>query len=491
MLVYSILSTLSFLYQSHKMDSTNDKVDLRAEIKSRLPTPVEVKAEKAEERPKKKEKNRERKASVETIEKAELLPEKTTSVKTIEEDGLLPPVNSILPTNTVEKMVPAVIQSKTGFIPETSFKTKQLSRPMQSLSSCICVMDDNHRLVEWIAYHYFVMKLRYLVILPDPKSLIWPKSILDKWRKHMTIVEWKDGDYMTEEQYAFSLKFRNMKDPSKKVAQDHHNMRQNEFLRKCALHMKENDRTWVSFTDVDEYYVINHELIKNSSGLMKEPSSGLKVLHDMNVHLESLHRMTNITITDRFIGPCITTYRSLFGAMESTDVAIRRDVPSFLDPRRFETLRWRLHKSPKIKAQDGKAMLDVSRIPVSTLESNSSFVRPHALLAECPSIFYHDKAFIRINHYLGNWEYYTFRANDPRQGAKKNRRMWEEQMQQKVKDNGDEIRPWISGFVRYFGEEEAKHLLDGCGLDPDFTAPIDDSWKLPRDRGTSKQKKKD
>jgi hypothetical protein len=68
--------------------------------------------------------------------------------------------------------------------------------------------------------------------------------------------------------------------------------------------------------------------------------------------------------------------------------------------------------------------------------------------------------------------------------------MWEEQMQQKVKDNGDEIRPWISGFVRYFGVEEAKHLLDGCGLDPDYTAPVENAWLKPKYKIFPKTKNK-
>jgi hypothetical protein len=247
-------------------------------------------------------------------------------------------------------------------------------RPMESLSSCLCVMDDNSRLVEWIAYHYFVMKLRYLVILPDPKSVIWPKHIIEKWRKYMTIVEWKDADYMTEEQYNFSLSVRNMAEPPKKLAQQHHNMRQNHFLKRCALHMKEHNRTWVSFTDVDEYYVINHELITNSTQLMGEPGGGFKVLQEMNKLLESLHQLANLTITDHFVGPCITTYRTLFGAVESKDAEIQRSVPSFLDPRRFETLRWRYHKSPKIKAQDGKSLPRSKvnpRLPVHTHFSSS------------------------------------------------------------------------------------------------------------------------
>lgn len=450
------------------MDSTtNFKDNPPAEIKSILPTTDETKTAATEKERFILEVKAPLPTSAKTIEKADLLPERAVTAKAITKVEDLAQVKCVLPEDA-------------GRRPS--------SRPMESLSSCLCVMDDNHRLIEWIAYHYFVMQLRYLVILPDPKSLVWPKPVLDKWRKYMTIVEWSDADYMTEQQYNISLSFRNMTEPPKKLAQHHHNMRQNSFLKKCAVHMKEHDRTWVSFTDVDEYYVINHELIQNSSQLMEEPGGGLKVLHEMNFLVESLHRMTNLTITDRFRGPCITTYRTLYGAVESKKVDIRQRVPSFLDPHRFETLRWRYHKSPKIKAQDGKSILDVSRIPLATLESESSFTRPHALLPECPSIYYHNNAFVRINHYLGSWEYYSFRANDPRQGAKKNRRMWSGQSNQTDKSNGDEIRPWISGFVRYFGIEEAERLLDGCGLNPNYTAPIDDVWKLPRDRNAPGKK---
>jgi hypothetical protein len=33
-----------------------------------------------------------------------------------------------------------------------------------TFSSCLLVMDDNHRLAEWLAYHYHVLPLRYMVV---------------------------------------------------------------------------------------------------------------------------------------------------------------------------------------------------------------------------------------------------------------------------------------------------------------------------------------
>jgi hypothetical protein len=373
----------------------------------------------------------------------------------------------------------------------TDFREARAMDADQSLASCLTVMDDNHRLSEWLAYHYFVMKLRYLVIVPDPASRIYPAPVLDKWRKYITIVEWKDEDFMTTEQYSDSQRFRAEQNHSKRISQGHHNTRQNRFLRQCALHMKETgNQTWVSFHDVDEYYVVNDKLVRNSSMLVQEPSSGFRLLQDTNAHLDALQRLENKTITENYVGPCVTTYRTLYGAVESSPDEIQRNVPSFLEPRRFETLRWRYHATPQRHVQGGKSLLDVSRLPVEILQHKKSFARPHRLLRQCPHNCYHEDAFLTINHYVGSWEYYTYRANDPRRGARKNRGTWLAESQQEDQQNGDQARPWINGFVRYFGEDEAKYLLQDTGLDPNYTAPVDTSWIHPRDLEPRRLKKK-
>jgi hypothetical protein len=84
---------------------------------------------------------------------------------------------------------------------------------------------------------------------------------------------------------------------------------------------------------------------------------------------------------------------------------------------------------------------------------------------------------------VGSWEYYTCRANNPRKGARKNRGTWLRESQQEDQENGDQARPWISGFVRYFGEEEAKYLLQDSGLGPnyEYTVSVDTSWNHPKD----------
>ena len=47
-----------------------------------------------------------------------------------------------------------------------------------SFAACMLIKDDNEILSEWIAYHYFVLKLRKIIIAIDPLSTESPSEIL-------------------------------------------------------------------------------------------------------------------------------------------------------------------------------------------------------------------------------------------------------------------------------------------------------------------------
>jgi hypothetical protein len=273
-----------------------------------------------------------------------------------------------------------------------------------TFSACLMVMDDNHRLVEWIAYHYFVMNLRYLVILPDRFSRYWPDSILDKWRRYMTIEQWTEEDFMDEKHAERAHNFiqrRNKTSTSSAARQQYHMERQSFYYQHCALHMQAMNRTWVSFHDVDEYYVINSELVNNATERMGEPGSVLKVLNQVQSIVKPLFELTNISLTEHHMTPCVTTYRLRYGAVESSEDERRQGVPDFIDPRRFETLRWR-HYTPQSVAlpQVGKSLLDVSKIP--DLENKHYLDRPltpfspHKILPMCSHPYMHKHTFIRV-----------------------------------------------------------------------------------------------
>jgi hypothetical protein len=398
-------------------------------------------------------------------------------------------------TNVVEWQEPEATKAVSGvakYVKPSSIPgaTDDMPDGSSTFSSCLMVMDDNHRLVEWIAYHYFVMNLRYLVILPDQFSRYSPKPILDKWRKYMVIEEWKDDDFMDEDHRKRASSFLASRDTrSRQNKQQYHKERQAHYYRYCALHMQAMNRTWVSFHDVDEYYVINSEVVENATERMREPGSVLKVLNQVQSVVQPLFELTNISLSEHHMTPCVTTYRQLYGAVESTETERRWGVPDFVDPKRFETLRWRHYTPQNVQPpQIGKSLLDVSKIP--DLENKHYLDRPfvpfspHKILPMCSSPFMHKNTFIRVNHYIGSWEYYSFRTNDIRKGGSKNRDTWERDSAGQGGRSGDEIRPWIDGFVRVFGEKESIYVLEGSGLDENYTATIDPSWVLPDHRTT-------
>ena len=67
-----------------------------------------------------------------------------------------------------------------------------------TFAGCLQIMDDNHFLIEWLAYHYHVMPLRYLIVAIDPGSKTSPLPIFKRYkdRKLMTISVWNDTMFM-------------------------------------------------------------------------------------------------------------------------------------------------------------------------------------------------------------------------------------------------------------------------------------------------------
>jgi hypothetical protein len=95
------------------------------------------------------------------------------------------------------------------------------------------------------------------------------------------------------------------------------------------------------------------------------------------------------------------------GTVESTRDEISKDVPSFLDRRSFDTLRWRYHQE-YTKYQLGNVLVDVSRIPDIETKgfkgglNETKRVDVHSFLPLCRPPTYHPRAYLRIHHYLGS-----------------------------------------------------------------------------------------
>jgi len=144
-----------------------------------------------------------------------------------------------------------------------------------SFSACILWMDDNHRLEEWLAYHYFALNLRYVVLNIDPNSKGSPQSIIDRWNGHdlegaqkldsrlninMTIVTMTDADYLVITNDT-KIPSKNLGSGSQAADIDYHHFRQTKFYQACSRHLVERGRTWTSYHDIDEFITFENNSI--------------------------------------------------------------------------------------------------------------------------------------------------------------------------------------------------------------------------------------
>ena len=124
-----------------------------------------------------------------------------------------------------------------------------------SFSACLLWMDDNFRLEEWLAYHYYFMKLRYVVIAVDHWNTTSVDDIVNRWNGHgehnynlgMTIKIWKDEDYMPDLQTTLrdleQAKATNLKNYALK-RDAYHRGKQPIFYDHCSKHLVEQNKSW-------------------------------------------------------------------------------------------------------------------------------------------------------------------------------------------------------------------------------------------------------
>jgi hypothetical protein len=346
-----------------------------------------------------------------------------------------------------------------------------------------------------------MMNLRYLVVPMDPKSRTSPAPVLDRWRDRITIVEWthtsnfSNGDYEVDEaQFGPNDTARLINHRTN--AKVH---RQIDFYQACAFHLKSRNRTLTSFIDLDEFVAIppranvSREAIRQEPGIIfkmfQEYSSSRQQYSPVNASAEvnasatatailqsararavrhEIPHPSNLTDSSKDWNlwfsalPCVTVQRTMFGTVPSSDENVSRDVPDYLDARRFNTLNFLYQAKPDPPA---KSLIDLSRIPWDAKEYMGS-TSPHRPFGDwCSNGWIRTDSFaLDIHHYLGSWEQFSYR-NDARKGSERRSiDMWKKDSAMQEGGLNDDARPWISGFVKLVGDEAAKELLRGAGL---------------------------
>jgi Glycosyl transferase family 2 len=296
-----------------------------------------------------------------------------------------------------------------------------------SFAACLLVMDDNHYLTEWLAYHYHVLPLRHLIVAVDPRSRTSPAEILNRWQDAMDItVWWNDTDFVTnatefeEAELRVQFRFRKINPPPDVIR---HRARQRLFYYHCMQEHKRANIKWTLLTDTDEFLAVNYATVRalrnndnETTGAqpISEPGSVLKLLYDeLQYYPEN-----NLTSS-----PCIQIPRVRFGAVETNSTFIQASIPDDLLPNfnasHLATLRWRKHTAPANYKLNrvSKAIVDLSRVDWRNLEpdyNSDGIHRPVNEHCDYGKLYIRsDQQLVLIHHYLGTWEQFSFR-NDPR-----------------------------------------------------------------------------
>jgi hypothetical protein len=359
-------------------------------------------------------------------------------------------------------------------------------------AACLIIMDDNHFLTEFIAYHYLFLPLRRLIVGIDPKSKTSPLPILDRWKSRINITVWYDKDYFhPPHDLEHRLRRRPKKNTDEDIAFAFYLRRQRNLYHACMRQLKleqlENDLKsyWTAIIDTDEYIVPNRfvrpkRLIRNWKPTV----------------IEMLNDPGNRQISNGLSRPCVGMHRFNMGVMEETNSTLAtRDIPPGFDYHDFNTLRWRYPvplqvrtKTTASSSMSGKALIDLSRIPLEDIELEKvSAHRPLTTVctANDRSIPNEYSTFV-VHHYIGTFEQWSHRDDSRNKRTKEKYYQLLEAslsssvlleqsstasnvsnasaMQAAVDDLGDDsTRFFLKEFVKRYGLDEAKRLLEGAG----------------------------
>lgn len=274
------------------------------------------------------------------------------------------------------------------------------------VSACMIIMDGNHFLIEWLAYHYHSANLRHLIIHSDKNSATSPSEVLDRWRDRITIQEWTETDFLDASKYKDLGSYQM------------HKQRQQIFYQECLKDLQRQGRDWGLLIDPDEYLMIGEP--NNPS--TKPTSTVPEVLKSF----QSFQIPFGLDIT---YNPCIAIRRRQFTMDESTDEIVQSVAPPGFDGRSFQTLRWRkiYYEGKRYTTKSGesclvtkrfnqipnKVIIDLHRLDPKVLSSFYEDATVHKPLEICPSPFFEKTAFV-LNHYSGTKEQWLSRSNDGR-----------------------------------------------------------------------------
>lgn len=407
----------------------------------------------------------------------------------------------------VLSMQAAVIMRSRDFLPFSDPTPLLLSHPSQlkkcltcshkglrrnepetnAFGACLMVKDDNELLYEWLAYHYTMLPLGFLVVGSDLGNSQDPQEVLGRWKGlNLTTRVLEPDDFINRHGNYDQAFGRKTVFASEKERTNHHHHalihRQKGFISTCAEMLKANGVGWTLMIDTDEFLVPNpmttaEEVTMESKkglGMTSTTIQARRMISDAMKHdisfvdiIHALQELDNKTIS----GSCYTIPRLLVGALDNETCPGVEQSATFAKSvvnGRFSllsTLRFFQHarKGDFAFSKFGKVFVDLRAIEDETvsLQVPANIHRPYK--QHCKSaggVSFADSYFFLL-HYIGSWERYASRSDDRR-----NRAEWE--VRSNISDETSacaaEIWRWFPLFARRVGRSSAEYLLGGSLL---------------------------
>lgn len=389
-----------------------------------------------------------------------------------------------------------------------------------SISACLLIMDDNHFLTEWIAYHYFVAQLRRLIIAIDPKSLTSPLPILNRWKDKINITVWtSDMDYMdiNLNHNEFNIAKVKIKREFSETTPEliEHRARQRLFYTHCLRDLKQQQQqqpsSWTMLIDVDEFIRINYKKVEvwkknitNTNIKMKPHITA--IIPSMNksgsvatllrrlavVDADSTNTDVSVTASTYLKGemplfnlqssPCVQIPRYRFVSSSSSSININSTIDNDIDTNNLLTQKYHDHARGRDYKRNkiSKTIIDLQRIPLEDIIEVDSIHMP--IRKYCSQRNLHlqpSDSLLVINHYLGSYEQFTYRDNDARNliinkyknggvtnatktkvNVRDAKTFEEHQKLSYPADTDDEIQPWLEGFLNGDSAKTIKRQKD-------------------------------
>mmetsp|Transcript_30876 Transcript_30876/g.46878 ORF Transcript_30876/g.46878 Transcript_30876/m.46878 type:complete len:886 (-) Transcript_30876:79-2736(-) len=307
-----------------------------------------------------------------------------------------------------------------------------------NFGACLLVMDDNHFLIEWLAYHYLVLPLTHLIIAVDPASKTSPLHVLERWKGMIDIQVWNDTTI------DFKVPQHRIDEP--KCLINWHRYRQVNFYQKCMKsHQAEGVVEWVMITDTDEFVRPN----KNSE---IERGAILRNLQNQSEHDNGTE--------------CIHMPRFSFaGKMKWSRERPKLPKDVKIPQHKLLTMRYQYrshNETAKTTVALGKNLVNVKAVKDFPRKAPISV---HQVLPQCS--VESDQDAPTVHHYQGSEAQFYYR-NDPRsenEDVKLNgfRTPYKQRFSDASQKYDPIITPWLPKFVELVGGEKAVQLLAGVG----------------------------